>query len=126
MVNNPVSYLSSMYKMLKTEENGLLEDLIITGGHALLVDDLGEQTEKNCKMYNNCTFKIDDKFMLLSGACTDFNVLEDTDTYTYYHFYLENDGDDTQRFGVWANNLLVETPNKEYFLRNLTTYKSPL
>ena len=124
--NNPVSYLSSMYKMLKTEENGLLEDLIITGGHALLVDDLGEQTEKNCKMYNNCTFKIDDKFMLLSGACTDFNVLEDTDTYTYYHFYLENDGDDTQRFGVWANNLLVETPNKEYFLRNLTTYKSPL
>ena len=118
--NNPVSYLSSMYKMTKTEENGLLEDLIITGGHAILVDELtAEQEEKNLKMYNNCKFKVDDKIMLLAGATNDFKVLEDNDTYTYYHFYLENDGDDTQRFGVWANNLLVETPNKEYFTKHM-------
>lgn len=47
------------------------------------------------------------------------NTFPINDTYTYYHFYLENDEDDTQRFGVWANNLLVETPNKEYFTKHI-------
>jgi hypothetical protein len=28
---------------------------------------------------------------------------------------LENDGDEYQRFGVWANGILSETPSKHYF-----------
>ena len=39
-----------MYKMEKTETNGLIEDLIVTGGHSILVDDLGEQKELNEQM----------------------------------------------------------------------------
>ena len=47
MVNNPNVFTSCMYKMEKTEKNGLTEDLIVTGVHCLLVDDLGEFKEKN-------------------------------------------------------------------------------
>jgi len=42
LINHPDhKFTSSMYKMEKTETNGLIEDLIVTGGHSILVDDLG-------------------------------------------------------------------------------------
>lgn len=40
MINNPEDFKGCMYKLEKTEENGLLEDLIVTGWHEVLVDDL--------------------------------------------------------------------------------------
>lgn len=114
MINNPDVFTSCMYKMKKTEENGLTEDLIVTGGHCLLVDDLGEFKEKNDKIFGS-TLMIDDKYMLLCGVSTDFVKLENRLPYTYYHFILENNGDDDERFGVWANGILTETPSKNQF-----------
>jgi surface protein len=114
MVNNPNVFTSCMYKMEKTEKNGLTEDLIVTGGHCLLVDDLGEFKEKNDKIFGS-TLMIDDKYMLLCGVSTDFVKLENTNLYTYYHFILENNGDNDERFGVWANGVLNETPSRNQF-----------
>ena len=114
MINNPDVFTSCMYKMKKTEENGLTEDIIVTGGHCLLVDDLGEFKEKNDKIFGS-TLMIDDKYMLLCGVSTDFVKLENRLPYTYYHFILENNGDDDERFGVWANGMLSETPSKNQF-----------
>ena len=42
--------------------------------------------------------------------------MENKDVYTYYHFILENNGDDEERFGVWANGILTETPPKKKFI----------
>jgi len=114
MINNPDVFTSCMYKMKKTEENGLTEDIIVTGGHCLLVDDLGEFKEKNDKIFGS-TLMIDDKYMLLCGVSTDFVKLENRLPYTYYHFILENNGDNDERFGVWANGMLSETPSKNQF-----------
>ena len=50
--------------------------------------------------------------MLLSSISKDFVKLENTNKYTWYHFSLENDGDDNRRFGVWANGILSETPSR--------------
>jgi hypothetical protein len=125
MINNPNKILECMYKMEKTNENGLIEDLIVTGGHSILVDDLGENKDENEKIFKG-TQIIDDKYLLLSCVSKDFKKLENNNLYNYYHFVLENSGND-ERYGVWANGILTETPSKNFFislidvlLKNLT------
>jgi len=117
MINNPERFNQSMYKMEKTAENGLLEDLIVTGGHVLLVDDLGEYKEKNDKIFGS-TPMIDDKYLLLAAISKDFKKIDSVSLYTYYHFTLENNGNDDERFGVWANGILSETVSKKQFMRH--------
>jgi hypothetical protein len=114
LVNNPSKFNECMYKMEKTEENDLLEDLIVTGGHAILVDELGDYSDENNKFFGE-TPKIDGKYLLLSCVSKDFKKLEDTKLYTYYHLTLENNDDDEERFGIWANGILTETPSKKLF-----------
>ena len=114
MINNPEKFYECMYKMEKTNENGLIEDLIVTGGHSILVDDLGENKEENEKIFKG-TQMIDDKYLLLSCVSKDFKKLENNNLYNYYHFVLENSGND-ERYGVWANGILTETPSKNFFM----------
>ena len=121
MINNREKINECMYKMEKTEDNGLLEDLIITGWHAILVDDLAEHKEQNDKLFGSSTQMIDDKYLLLSAVSNEFVRLENTDLYTYYHFILENNGNDDDRFGVWANGILTETPSKKIFTNHKYT-----
>jgi alpha-tubulin suppressor-like RCC1 family protein len=116
MFNNPKYFNLCMYKMIKTEENGLLEDLIVTGGHALLVDDLTTYVDKNKKLFKGETIKIDDKYLLLAAVSDDFIKIENNDLYIYYHLTLENNGDNNERFGIWANGVLTETPSNVQFL----------
>lgn len=114
MINNPNRFNECMYKMEKTEENGLIEDLIVTGGHSILVDDLAEYKEETDKIFKTIHM-IDNKYLLLSAVSKQFIKLENTNLYTYYHFILENDGDNDKRYGVWANGILTETPSKNQF-----------
>jgi hypothetical protein len=114
MVNNPNVFNQCMYKMKKNLDNGLLEELIVTGGHSILVDELGEHENKNDELFGG-KIQIDDKYLLLAGVSDEFTKLENNHVYTYYHFVLENNGDDNERFGVWANGVLTETPSKNVF-----------
>jgi hypothetical protein len=116
MINNPDCWYVCMYKMEKNDTNGVTEDLIITGGHAILVDDLKEYKEENDNKFCGETPKIDEKYLLLSSVSKDFVKLENTNVYTYYHFILENNGNDDERFGVWANGILTETPSKNLLI----------
>jgi hypothetical protein len=117
MINNPDLWHSCMYKMEKTKENGLLEDLIVTGGHSILVNNLGKYKAYNTKLLDS-TLMIDDKFLLLSSVSKEFIKLENKNIYTYYHFTLENNGNDDERFGVCANGVLTETPSKKQFMKH--------
>ena len=111
MVNNPDSKFNCMYKT---------GDLIITGGHSILVDSLTEdQLEKYKRdniFQNGDEKKIDDKYLLLASYSDRFEKILDNNTYTYYHFTLENDGNNDARYGVWADGILTETPSKNYYL----------
>jgi hypothetical protein len=118
LVNNPSKFNACMFKMEKTEENDLLEDLIVTGGHAILVDDLCEYEHENNSIFGE-TQKIDGKYLLLSCVSKKFKKIEDTQLYTYYHLILENNDDDEERFGIWANGILTETPSKNYYLSHM-------
>ena len=116
MINNRDNWKSCMYKMSKTEENGLIEDLIVTGGHSILVDELGEYKEGNEEGFGcKSAIMIDDKYLLLASVSPSFEKVEDSNVYTYYHFVVENDGDDSKSYGVWGNGVLTESMSKEYF-----------
>jgi hypothetical protein len=100
--------------MAKTPSNGLIDDLIVTGYHSILVDDLGEHKELNDQRLGSQI--IDGKHLLLASVSKDFIKINDEKPYTYYHFIVENNGDNNERFGVWANGVLTETPSKNTFL----------
>jgi hypothetical protein len=116
LMNNPDNFTHCMYKMKKTDTNGLTDDLIITGGHSILVDDLGENKDLNQQLFGE--HKIEDKYLLLAGASNNFEKIMGNDKYTYYHFFVENNGNDNEQFGVWANGVLTETTSKNYFIRS--------
>jgi len=115
MINNPDKFNSCMYIMEKTKNNDLLEDLIVTGGHSILVDDFIEYKEENDKLFGGETPKIEDKYLLLSCVSKDFTKLQNNELYTYYHLTFENNGNDDERFGIYANGILTETPSKKQF-----------
>jgi hypothetical protein len=120
LFNNPNKWNQCMYKMEKTEENGLLEDLIVTGGHSILVDSISQEEQERLNKLGLSDFpvkyKFDDKYLLLASASDHFVQLTDNKKYNYYHLTLENNGDGNQRFGIWANGILTETPSKNYLL----------
>jgi len=119
MINNSNINNNRMYKMIKTEKNGLIKDLLITGGHSILVDDLGSLKEENEKIIGEV--KIDDKYLLLASVSKDFIKIKENKEFTYYHFVLENNGDDNERFGVWANGILTETTSRNHFVNHKYT-----
>jgi hypothetical protein len=118
MVNNPEIWNQSMWKMEKTDSNDLTEDLLMLGGHGMLVDSLKDETLEKYKELgwnNGLPFVIDDKLVLYAGYSDDFVQLNDTNVYTYYQMLLDNDEDEDKRFGIFANGLLVETPSEKQF-----------
>ena len=116
LINNPKKWNMCMYKMAKTPTNRLIEDLIVTGGHSLLVDAISDAEQKKYDEMGLTDFSkitIDNKRLLLACVSDQFYAIQDTDVYTYYHLLLENNDDDDERFGIWANGILTETPNEK-------------
>jgi hypothetical protein len=110
-INNPEYWNGCMYRM---KEN---PDLVVTGGHSILVDEMTEEERTKNRQYFCEDIKIDDKYLLLACTSDKFEKIQNNDTYTYYHFTLENDGDDDNRYGIWANGILTETPSKNQYMK---------
>jgi hypothetical protein len=110
-VNNPKDegVANCMYRMKKTKDNGLIEDLTLTRNHGILVEKLTENEEK--KIDKNTLPIIDNLLSIITADCDKFEKVVDTNTYKYYHFSLDGDGDNDRRFGVYANGILVEVPS---------------
>ncbi len=114
--NNPNQWNMCMYKMAKTDSNGLLEDLIVTGGHSLLVDSITEEQQSKYDEMGLTEFskeRIDGKRLLIAYVSDQFIAMPDQYRYTYYHLLLDNDNDEEARYGIWANGILTETPNEK-------------
>jgi hypothetical protein len=109
MINNPAVWHTCMYKGQKAG----FEPLLVTGGHGLLVDYLTEEEQaKQENFWGRNEVVIDDKIVMIAPVSAEFTQITDRDVYTYYHFVVENDGDNDRRYGVYANGFLTETPSK--------------
>jgi hypothetical protein len=116
--NHPDKWDNCMYVLPKNMN--MIDDLILTGGHSILVDNLTEyETEEQKKYWPDQEIpKIDNKFLLLAAVSNKFNKVQNENQFTFYHFCLENDGNNKRRFGVWANGILVETPSKLEYMKH--------
>ena len=103
-----------LYKCSKEQYPELMEDLIITGCHSILVDEFTspKQRLKTAEVLTRI-FVTDAKYRL--PACVDerASVYEIPGPHTIYHLALEND-DYLMNYGIYANGLLVETSSKRY------------
>jgi len=119
LINDPNVWHSCMYKGQKEG----YEPLIVTGGHAFLVDNLTlDEQERQTEFWGRGEEVIDDKLLMVAPVCKEFSPITTNEVFTYYHFTVENDGDDDRRYGVWANGFLTETPSVNQY--NLHKYHS--
>lgn len=103
-----------LYKCSQIEYPEVFEDLIITGSHAILVDNFVSESQKEKVIeINNDTYVTNNKYRL--PACVDdrASIYETPGEYTIYHLALEHD-DYYSNYGIYANGLLVETCSKRY------------
>jgi hypothetical protein len=112
--NNKIN--DKLYRLPKENYPELLEDLVITGGHSILIDKITrEQIEATLKIVDS-VYMTDGKIRLL--ACVDKRAkeYEVNGNNTIYHIALENDSDITN-YGIYANGLLVESCSKQDIMK---------
>ena len=121
MFNDPHIWNCQLYVLKKTEENGLLEDVVMTGGHGIMVDNY---TDDILKPYARNFVAprplelIDNKALVVAAEHKDTVGYTDTNFYTVYHLTLDNDSDEHKRFCIWANGMLSETPSEYQYKAN--------
>jgi len=104
---------NKLYVLSPLEYPELLEELVVTGAHSILVDALTEEQQTKIPYTIEAPFKIGDKYRLpvcLDERAKSYDQTKHTTFYhtTVYHFSLECD-DELQNHAVYANGLLSET-----------------
>jgi len=101
---NPDS--SKIYKCSKENYPELFEDLLLTGWHSILVDELTqEQTEKTIQSGNK-VYKVEDKWGLLSSLDKRSIPHDKYGVYELYHVAVSKLR--KNKYGIYANGLLTE------------------
>ena len=102
-----------LYQCSPQQYPELTEELIITGCHCILVDDLtDEQRTKSIEVHGKI-YITGNKYRL--PACVDerTSVYDKKGNHIIYHLALENEHY-YKNYGIYANGLLVETCSKRY------------
>jgi hypothetical protein len=106
-------FAERLYLLSKDKYPELNEDLVLTGAHSILVDELTEiQREKTISRLDNL-YSTDCKYRLMAEFDERAVPYEVEGEFNIYHFALEND-EYLCNYGVFANGLLVETCSKRY------------
>ena len=99
------------YNCLYKLKNG---NLIVTGGHYLLVDDLPADV-LNCDFYK-FNYTIEDKKILLVADSELFEMIREVQLCELYHIVLECNSNTKKWYGIYAEGILSESTSKENFL----------
>jgi surface protein len=109
--------LHRLYKCTSKNYPEITEDLIITGCHSILVDELTEYQREQSIVHTKNIYVTDDKYRLI--ACLDprAELYTEEGNHVIWHLALENENY-TWNYGIYANGLLVESASqrmmKEY------------
>ena len=105
---NNKNLLNCLYKMKD-------HDVILTGGHSILVDELTEEEDKHNKLHYNFERTIHDKKFLLACSSDKFEKIEDDKEYELFHFVLESENNNNN-YGIYINDgILSESCPKNVF-----------
>jgi hypothetical protein len=119
--------IDKLFKLSKKRfpELGLIEDLYVTGSHALLHDELNERevilmkkviqyAASNYKSIYNA--KIEDKYKLLAYHDERFEEIMMNSVFEIYHLVLENENENFN-YGIYANGVLAESTDELTLMR---------
>jgi len=121
--SNDVSDEDRLYVCSPGQYPSVIEDLVLTGFHSILVDphSLSDDEKADITRVLGKIYKTDDKYRL--PVCLDkrASVYMGTDIHTIYHLALDNDNY-YSNYGIYANGLLVESCSKRFLkeLSNMT------
>lgn len=105
---NNLRYQNRLFKYPADISIGLYEDLILTGCHSVLVDDLTNQQKEDIIDALGRIMVTDQKYRLMAYLDERSVPYEVEGVHNIWHFALENI-DPRMNYGVYANGLLVET-----------------
>lgn len=111
-INNASNAVKNcLYKCSKEAYPELFEDLYITGGHSILVDEFKDDQQQEVIKMLGAVFVTEGKFRL--PACIDnrASLHKDKKPVKIYHIALDNNYSD-KNYGIYANGLLVESCDK--------------
>ena len=109
--------INNLYRLSRTNNSQLFEDLYITGSHSMLYDSISEREEEAMdnllETYNNkfdiqIRNKIDGKYKLLAYYDKTFVEVKKNISVSIYHLVLENENKNIN-YGIYANGALTET-----------------
>jgi len=103
-----------LYKCSPSNFPELMEDLIVTGYHNILVNEfVSEEQKQKAIEVNGKIYVTDEKYRL--PACVDnrTDVFEKPGKYMIWHLALEHDNY-YMNYGIYANGMLVESCSKRY------------
>jgi hypothetical protein len=125
-LNNSAEHsIDKLYKLSKKRIPELMEDLYVTGSHALLHDSLTQRdvilmkkvVEYAAVHYKSVYHaKIDDKYKLLAYHDERFEEIMKEGVYEIHHIVLENE-DSQSNYGIYANGILAESTDELTLMR---------
>ncbi len=123
------TYRTNLFKIIPKngyKPNIPSKDLCLSIGHSLLFNN--EDIEKfkkqdlNCSsFYNECNTKIDNlnKLLIIDCNLEKDAIFDETDTKIfYYHIVLEHNGNINKQYGIYANNMLIETMSEAWIIHS--------
>jgi surface protein len=99
---------NQLYKCSRNNYPTLIEDLVLTGKHALLVNQLTTHEKQKTIEIVGDDLMTDNKYKLPSCVDERTTVYERQGNYTIYHLALKN-ANPHGNYGIFANGLLVES-----------------
>jgi len=103
-----------LYVCSKPEFDQILEPLVLTGCHSILVGEFVSEAQRQKTIeVNGDIYLTDNKYRLPACAHHGTTVYDHPGTYTIYHLALENE-DYFMNYGIYANGLLVESCSRRY------------
>ena len=117
--------INNLYRLPRTNNNELFEDLYITGSHAMLYDNILEREEEamntlletyNDKFDIQISNKIDGKYKLIAYYDNTFVEVKQDIVVSIYHLVLENENKYIN-YGIYANGVLTESIDEVNLLR---------
>jgi hypothetical protein len=108
-----------LYKLNKIDFPELLEDLFITGGHPLLVDekDLDEEPKKKLLDMDDTPIITEGKYRVFACVHPKAELWNDEKEHEIFDIVLENE-DPKKNIGIWVNGILTESMDEDFFLNN--------
>jgi len=112
---------NALYKCTKEHYPEVIEDLVITGCHSILVDTLTEEQKEKTNEELGRLMVTDHKYRLMAHLDDRAQLYEKEGSTNIYHIALDHE-DYYMNYGIYANGLLVESCSKRY-LKELSEMK---